>query len=811
MNEAKINSSLNSKEVELPNKSITTKILDFVIVGSISLTFFLIPLFFTNLTAQGFGFDKIVLFYFLVLLGVVAWATKGVVTGELSFKKTPLDIPVLITMVLFAVSAVLSISKKDSLIGSYGNSSKGLIAVIVYALFFYLVVNNINLQRIKLFFGAIVTSGAILSIYSLLQINGKYLLPMGFTHNQGVNPIGSLSGLTMYLVMILPLFVVAASQIKEILPQASRGILIFIKVVSGAVIITTIAVLAFLNGFTFWPIPVVGLVVLLMFFMSKIIKITTNDLVIPLFTFLVLVIFLVMGNFQIGNLNLPAEVSLSRGASWDIAKNAVRENPIFGSGLSTFDYSFSKFKNINFNMSPLWNVRFDSSTGGLFELLATVGVPGSLMIVVLFLISLSVLFLTLIKGEKKEASPIILGLFATFVSTLILAALFPQNNSLIILSVLLSIFAVAAGIEMYPERFKTIKLSFRAEAKYALALAAVFLVVSSGVIILFTLGLKMYMADVYAKQSTIVEDLGQKNEKINKAISLADYQDVYYINSANNYMAIANKTAIGSKDQTEVANNLNSAIEQGKKALSFAPNKAANNESLALIYENASFYTRGALDSAAELYKKVAELDPQNPTPSLRMALVNMAKANIETAEEEKKYYIEEAIKKYDEAIAKKSDLAAAFYGKAIASEKLNKTDDAIEQLKNANLIARDNLDYRFELGRLYFNRGVVDPKVQQNALDMNGQNLSVQAGEPTGKIERNADLNTAEQLFLSILLDPAQGGNPNHANARYSLAVLYQKIGENDKAKIMAEYLVNNVLKDQETKDAVSAQFKGL
>jgi len=714
-------------------------------------------------------------------------------------------------LVLFSASTIFSISAKDSLIGSYGNSSKGLIAIIVYALFFYLVVNNINLKNIKLFFGAIVTSGFLLSIYSLLQINGKYLLPMGFTHNQGVNPIGSLSGLTMYLVMILPLFVVVAAQAKELLPNASKALLVAIKTISGISIISSLTVLAILNGFTFWPIPVVGLVVLLMFFMAKIIKISTNNLIIPLLTFLVLIIFLVMGNFQIKNLNLPAEVSLSRGASWDIAKSAVRENPIFGSGLSTFDYSFSKFKNVNFNMSPLWNVRFDSSTGALFELIATVGVPGAVMVIVLLLISLSILFLTLIKGKDNEANTVIVGLFASFISIVLFALLFPQNNSIIILSVLISILAVASGIEMYPEKFKIVGLSFRAEAKYALALAAVFLVVSSGVVILFTMGMKMYMADVYAKESSMIDDLAQKNEKLNKAISLAGYQDVYYINSANNYMAIANKAAMGSNDQAEVASSLNTAIEQGKKAIQYAPNKAANNESLALIYENASFYTRGALDAAAELYKKVSALDPQNPTSYLRMALVNMAKSNIETADEEKKFYIEEAIKKYDEAIAKKGDLAAAYYGKAIASEKLNKIDDAIEQLKNANLIARDNLDYRFELGRLYFNRGVVDPKVQQNALDANGQNLSVQAGQAGGKIERNADLNTAEQLFLSILLDPTQGGNPNHANARYSLAVLYQKIGENDKAKIMADYLVNNVLQDQATKDAVSVQFKGL
>lgn len=818
MNESKINSTSQMGEKQLPKNLAVSRVLDYVIEGVIVAVFFLIPLFFTGLTAQGFGFDKIILFYFLVLLGVIAWATKGVVTGELSLKRTPLDIPILVVLGIFIISTFTSISPKDSLVGSYGNSAKGLIAVIVYVLFYYLVVNNINLKRIKSYFGAVVLSGVLLSIYSLLQISGKYILPMGLTHSQSVNPIGSLSGLTMYLVIILPLLVVAVAQTEKIFPNISKNTLLALRIVLGLSIITSIAVLALLNGFTFWPVSIIGMVVLLMFFMSKIIKISTVNLMIPLGTFLVLVIFLVMGNFQLSKANLPAEVSLSRSASWGIAKSAIRENPILGSGLSTFEYDFSKFKNINFNASPLWNVRFDTSTGSFFELLATVGIPGTIMLVILFLISLSVSFLTLIKNGDSESNSILLGLFASLISTALLSVWLPQNNSLIILSVIISILCVAASIEMYPEKFKSLKLSFRAEAKYALALAAIFLTVTSGVVVSIAMGLKMYLADVYAKESLSITDPALVDQKLNQVLGLVSYQDAYYLTSANNLMAMANQAAIAGGDQAVVAENLKKAIAQGEKALEYAPKKVGNNESLALIYENASFYTRGALENAQKLYQQITELDPQNPTAYLRMALVNMAKANIEAKEEDKKYYIEEAIKRYDEAIAKKGDLAAAYYGKSIANEKLNKLDDAIEQLRNAVNFSRENLDYRFELGRLYFNRGVTNPKMSQNASQEiaggtdNGQNLSVQPDQTNGgKIDRNADINTAEQLFLSILLDPAQGGNPNHANARYSLAVLYQKIGENDKAKLMVDYLLKNVLQDQKTKDAVTEQFKNL
>ena len=161
-------------------------------------------------------------------------------------------------------------------------------------------------------------------------------------------------------------------------------------------------------------------------------------------------------------------------------------------------------------------------------------------------------------------------------------------------------------------------------------------------------------------------------------------------------------------------------------------------------------------------------------------------------------------------AIAKKADLGAAYYGKAIAYEKLNDIDQAIEQLKQAVLLTRDSIDYKFELGRLFFNRGVMPGNISQTAADdlttgaeLN-EDLSV-SGATGGAIAKNEDVATAEQLFLSIVQ-----GNPNHANALYSLALLYQKTGETDNAKLVVGQLLT-ILTDQPSIDLVKKQFPGL
>jgi regulator of sirC expression with transglutaminase-like and TPR domain len=62
-----------------------------------------------------------------------------------------------------------------------------------------------------------------------------------------------------------------------------------------------------------------------------------------------------------------------------------------------------------------------------------------------------------------------------------------------------------------------------------------------------------------------------------------------------------------------------------------------------------------------------------------------------------------------------------------------------------------------------------------------------------------------AEQVFLSILQIM-----PNHANALYSLALLYQNIDETENAKAAVGALLN-LIEDEETEEAIKKQFPGL
>ncbi|MDD5464426.1 MAG: hypothetical protein PHP62_04710, partial [Candidatus Moranbacteria bacterium] len=77
-----------------PQESKMIGFLDSIVTVSLVLLFFGIPLFFTGLTLQGISFEKQIYFYAWLLIALVAWVSKGVITGEKKIKKTTLENPI---------------------------------------------------------------------------------------------------------------------------------------------------------------------------------------------------------------------------------------------------------------------------------------------------------------------------------------------------------------------------------------------------------------------------------------------------------------------------------------------------------------------------------------------------------------------------------------------------------------------------------------------------------------------------------------------------------------------------------------------
>jgi len=611
----------------------------------------------------------------------------------------------------------------------------------------------------------------------------------------------------------LPLLIVAVSQTKEIHNNINKFLSFFIKLFFTAVLLADVVILAFLNKFVFWPLVILGVFVLLVFFLSRTIKITGNNLIIPVTIFFLLIIFIVIGKFgTFKDLNISPDASLSKATSFNIAKNSFAFNNFLGAGPSNYYYSFSKFKPLEYNNTPVWNIRFDGAPGLALESVPAIGLAGGIMFIIITIMSLAVPAINFFKEKDLSVKPISLALLASSVSIIAFSQWFYFDNSLILIYVLILSLSLATSFSSREESVKKASITIEGSDKPGIILSVLFLCVSGTVIIMFVLGAKIFLADYYAMQSLKDGVIDKKIEKLSKAIELVDYRDTYYIGLANNYLALAGENISKRGNAGQIAENLSKAMSYAKGAVNINPNKSSNYENLATVYENTiSFTSNGMAElgkSLEETYNKITELDPNNPLPYYRLALFNNARFALESDQEKKVKYLSEAIKNYEQVISKKKNLSEAYYGKGIAYEKLQNYNEAIEQIKNAIANSGQNVDYYFELGRLYFNRGLLSAKDISETVEQPADEKSEEQPKPAESISkkgRNADINMAEQIFVEILKV-----YNNHANAQYSLALLYKTIGENDKARVLVSQLLNTVQSEQE-KEAIKKQFQGL
>ncbi|OGI16803.1 MAG: hypothetical protein A3J63_02025 [Candidatus Moranbacteria bacterium RIFCSPHIGHO2_02_FULL_40_12b] len=229
-------------------------------------------------------------------------------------------------------------------------------------------------------------------------------------------------------------------------------------------------------------------------------------------------------------------------------------------------------------------------------------------------------------------------------------------------------------------------------------------------------------------------------------------------------MALANNEIIkGGKTASSdiMADYLNKAIENVSKGKNLMPNDAVAVESLAFVWENVGLYAKGenaALKQQEDNYKIASELEPGNPNYYLKLGEVKLryavalGSAAKGESNQEKEKLIQEAKDLFKKSIGKKKNFAPAYFDLALAEEALGGLDEAIRNMTVAFGLDRSNINYAFNLGRLYQARG----KENDNA--------------------------NAENLFKQIL-----GVNDKEINSHFNLGLLYERT--NRKSEALAEY----------------------
>lgn len=364
--------------------------------------FFVIPLVFYKNTSELFEFNKITTLYIFTILIVSAWAIQSIRIKKFIFRKTILDIPLVIYLSIYLVSSLLSIDPRTSWLGYYSRFNGGLVSQVCYVLLYWAFVSNLNKKQAIHATYYILLSTAIASILAIGERFGFFatcrLMGLGYKESCWVQDVqsrvfstlGQPNWLAALLVALIPISWAYSLRHKQNLPLRGKAYnilsvlffvtLLFTKSRSG--------LLAFgIEAIIFWGF---------IFYKEKLKYLKEFLVILLVFGFMFFVFSSPFTNHQ-----TPVTVtqgnSLETGGTesgtirkyvWLGALEVFKHYPILGSGPETFAFSFPMHKPVGHNLTSEWDFIYNKAHNEYLNLLANTGILGFLSYALLIIISL---------------------------------------------------------------------------------------------------------------------------------------------------------------------------------------------------------------------------------------------------------------------------------------------------------------------------------------------------------------------------------------------------------------------------------------
>ncbi|MBI4992666.1 MAG: tetratricopeptide repeat protein [Candidatus Magasanikbacteria bacterium] len=747
-----------------------TKVLSGLTKFSLYTLVFLIPLFVLPFTQETRELNKYFLLYFFTFLALLCWLGGSVLKKTFEIRRTPLDIPLLVFWTAFLIASILSQDRYQSFFGDFGFLGISFIGLTAFILFYFLTVQTLN--KLQQIFGVIylfLLSNTIAAAYFILYNLKLFAWPAFLPQFNSVNGSNTLWG--AYLVV---LFVVSLGLLTIKKKAIEADICLIIPMIISLTALTTL-------GFrVVWIIAAAAVFLLLVFFLTYADKIRTAWTSVAFAILVIALIFIFLNVPRFLTAELPSEISLSAGTSFQISFDTITasaKNFLFGTGPGTFMFDFSKYRPVDFNNNVLWNVRFPQSHDSLFDLAATTGVLGALSFILLILTALGLMLSTWLKhlstlkkrraAETKEEevvgafekSPLIFWSIVGGWLTLLIT--FPLMNFgmahwfvfWLFLGLIVNTSALLVKVE-----FPTQHISLKATPEFALATSFGFILVFTAIIVTgIYLGRYFAAEVVFAK--TVNQPLDQRIGALNKIVTWNPHRVTLHLALAEAFLNKAAETADKTKDAVQVGNLVASAVQSARNAADLSPNNIASWENLAAMYANAQAITPEASGWTITALEKALVLEPTNPSLYVAMGDAYVTKKDNAAAK-----------KNYETAISLKPNLLIAYTRLALLRELEKDITGSITALESGLAYGIQDPVYVFQLGRYYFNRG-----------------------EPND----NAQAELAFKKAISL--------QPNYADAVFALAVLYDKNNIKKEALALYQRALELVPGNQEIKSRIN------
>ena len=731
---------------------------------------FTLPLFFLPWTFEWFEFNKFFLLLLIVpIIAILFFIKSAKFGGKLILKNSPMDIPVLIFLLAFLLSAVFSLDKFSSFFGYYGRFSDSFIALFLLVVFYFIIINIFSDKdkfgddyifsclKLLIYSYGLALLTAWFSFFGLWNL----MSGAGFIQDSFSFVSGSLEILASYSVVIIILIVgmlIMNYKNEGVYFKLKNYQLWFFKII----LFLALIFLALVDFYVAWvSLFLGGLMLGLINFISassrpfKLLNIFKKFFFLPIILIVVAGAFLFFSSGHKINLDnillgkeLPRTVGLDYENTVSISFKSLKDNFIFGSGPGTFANIFSLYRDGEYNNFEFWQFRFDKGYSYVFEIVGTLGILGILSYL---LVISSFFYLTYIvirkyfyrfdlREDKTENN--FLGLTLIIIVCLsvliLLQFLFLNSLSLLFLffTLLALLMATAYNSKLLIFSEKNINLDTSEGTKdfprggiinklplICFTLLCIFLVVLAGY------GIKYWLADFYAKKNN--------EDGLAKAINLNSHRYNYKISLAKSYL---NKIKaemmkpVNFRDNNLIKQNLENSIRAAQAAADNYPNSVACQETLGMIYRDVGPLVKGSESGAVQAFGRAVQLEPTNP-----VLLTELGKAYLKASLPDK------AKQSLTEALIMKPDYDEAKFWLAKTYIKEDQPEKALPILDELTKTYNDP-EIFYEQGRLYYNKGEIDKAIEK---------------------------------FLKVIQI-----NQGHSNALYSLGLSFELEGKTDEAR---------------------------
>ena len=734
---------------------------------------FLLPLFFMPNTPSALELNKQVLLVGLVGVAFLVWVGSMAIKSQIKFRANFIFIPVFVFLIVMGISTIFADYPAQSLWGFFGGEARSFITLVFFVAFFVLFVNSIKSKKdILVTLYVILISGFLAVTFGLLQLWGKYILPIDGTHNIFFNSIGSMYLFGVYTSILFLLSLNMIIYTKKII----------MKILLGIITLFFFATLTIVSLKIIWIILIISISLILgrLTIGNNGTKSSINS-IIPMI-FLVLALLMVLQKQPLIKKQLPVEVLLTHKSSASIAWSAIKTDFLLGSGPSNYINVYRKFRPTN--LGNFWSTNFNTSSSYFLTLVSTVGALGALSFLALIVLGVKYMFRGIF-SQDDEISMLGVGIGSIWI-LITLSLLFYVINITILfmwwvsLSLLVSILAFNPKTEL--RDFSTGSNS----EKPSLLFSFVFVLVIIGVIVaLYTQGQK-YVAAIHFNKALIADAKGKNIDdvvkEINSAVDLDMNKDLYYRNRSLAFFAMANKRIaekgkdFNAEDAAYVSELIKEALRDANTAKELNPNDVDNQMALVRVYESLLPTMEGAGDKAVEFANEAVKDDPNNPAVYQKLATIYVTMADLESLKnksadkkelpEKAKEYLVSAKKNVDKAIDLKSDFLPARLLLVGIFDREGNSDEATKAMIESRKTFPNRPDLAFQLGLLYLRNDKLDEAggqfVQAVKLDPNYANAHYFLGLVLDKkdkkdmaikeFEKVLDLNKGNKLVEKII-----------------------------------------------------------